>query len=290
MADQRRVLGIDVSKWQGEMNWVQAARAGAWFAFIKATQGTRVVDPMFQRNWNQSRGLVLRGAYHFYEPDQDPQAQAEHFVHTLPADDRGELPLVLDLERGHVTWHDVARFMQRVQELDGREPILYTSPGYVAPMGPPPKPWPLWIAHYHVDQPALPPGWSKWTFWQYSATGPGPQYGAQSKHIDLNVFNGSLEDLIQFAGLEWGKAAWWRCGRLERLGATPATSPGAPEPSGERRVVTAYRLRVRSGPGTEYGIVGVLQRGDVVTVLETKDGWGRIGPGRWIALRYTAPA
>ncbi|NPA26077.1 MAG: SH3 domain-containing protein, partial [Chloroflexi bacterium] len=281
-----RVLGVDVSKWQGEMDWLQAARQGVWFAFIKATQGINIVDPQFRRNWEQSRGLVLRGAYHFYDTAYDPVAQADFFVRALPPHDRGELPMVLDLERGRTTWAHVQRFMDRVQALDGRVPILYTSPGYIAALGPPPKPWPLWIAHYDVPAPSVPRGWDRWTFWQYSATGPGAQYGAKSKYIDLNVFNGSLEDLISFIGMDWGRAAWWRCGRLERVG---GTAP-APEPTGERRVVTAYRLRVRSGPGTQYAIVGILTRGEIVTVYETRNGWGRIGKDRWISLYYTEPA
>ena len=289
-----RVLGVDVSGWQGQINWLKTAQAGAWFAFIKATEGAGGTDSTFARNWANSRGLVLRGAYHFFRTGQDPVEQADHFADVvLGTNDPGELPPVLDLEVDGATWAQVAAFMDRVQARFDREPILYTSKGVTDLMGPPPRTWPLWVANYGVPQPFLPVGWDTWVFWQHTDEGPGAKFGVSSRHIDLNWFNGSLRDLFAFAGMDLPEATWWRMGRLERLLGMGGDVPEQPaEP--ERRRVTVWLLRVRSGPGLGYDTVGLVRKGDVVTVYETRTGdgleWGRIGDQRWIALAYTEPA
>ncbi len=288
-----RVLGVDVSGWQGNITWTKTAKAGAWFAFMKATEGVGGTDSTFDRNWAQSRGLVLRGAYHFFQAGQDPVAQADHFVEVLlGTDDPGELPPVLDLEVDGVTWNQVRAFMERVQERVGREPILYTSKGVTDPMGPPPHQWPLWVANYGVPQPLLPAGWDTWLFWQFTDQGPGDVFGVESRHIDQNWFNGDLPALFALADMDLAQAAWWRVARLERLvGLTGAEPEPAPQP--ERRKVTVWLLRVRSGPGLRYRTVGMLREGDIITVYETRSGdgleWGRIGPSRWVAVAYTQP-
>ena len=90
--------GIDVSSYQGSVDWAQVKGAGLVFAFAKATQGTSQVDPEFATNWSGMRaaGLVC-GAYHFLDADQDPTAQAEHFLATVKLE-AGDLPPVLDIE------------------------------------------------------------------------------------------------------------------------------------------------------------------------------------------------
>ncbi len=289
-----RVLGVDVSGWQGQMDWLKAARAGAWFAFIKASEGVGGTDSTFATNWANSRGLVLRGAYHFYRAGQDPVAQADHFADVvLGTDDPGDLPPVLDLEVDGVTWDDVVAFMDRLQSRVEREPILYTSKGVTDPMGPPPRTWPLWVANYGVPQPYLPQGWDAWLFWQFTDQGPGRQFGAASQRIDQNWFSGSLRDLFTLAGMDTAEAAWWRVGRLERLMGVSTGPDPEPSPEPEQRKVTVWLLRVRSGPGLGYDTVDMLRKGAVVSVYETRAGdgleWGRIGDNRWIALAYTEP-
>ncbi len=289
-----RVLGVDVSGWQGQIDWRKTAQAGAWFAFIKATEGQAGTDRTFARNWANSRGLLLRGAYHFLRAGQDPVAQADHFADVvLGTNDPGELPPVLDVEDAGTTWAQVVAFMDRAQARFGREPILYTSKGVTDAMGPPPRTWPLWVANYGVPQPFLPQGWDSWLFWQYTDQGPGAKFGVSSQNIDLNWFNGSLRDLFALAGMDLPEANWWRLGRLERLLGMSSEVPEQPaEP--ERRRVTVWLLRVRSGPGLKYDTVGMLRKNDLITVYETRAGdgleWGRIGDQRWVALAYTEPA
>ncbi len=264
------LFGVDVSKWQGEIDWTVLANRVS-FAFIKATQGTGYVDPQFQRNWAESRGRVVRGAYHFWHAGLDAEAQARHFLAALEgAGDPGELPPVLDLEMDPVTWAEVQAFMDVVEEGLGRTPILYTSPGFARRLGLPPKTWPLWVAHYNVLRPTLPPGWGAWVFWQYQVATIRPyEWGVQSRRLDMNYFRGGWPQLVRFV-----------------LG-----YDAKPAPEGKQYRVTAWRLNVRSGPGVNFSRVGQLRRGDVVYVDETAmtdrySPWGRIGEERWISLQF----
>ena len=192
------IRGIDVSKYQGTIDWSQVATAGLSFVFIKASQGITSVDPELSANWSgaQTAGL-LRGAYHFYQPGDDPTQQAQHFLATAPSG-IGDLPPVLDIEtagslspaeivQGVATWLDV------VQKATGRAPILYTSPGFWKTLGATQLgAYPLWVAEYGVSSPIVPAGWSRWTFWQYSES--GTVAGIQGA-VDLDLFQGSLEEL-----------------------------------------------------------------------------------------------
>jgi len=269
--------GVDASHWQGEIDWAVLSKRVA-FAFVKATQGLTHVDPQFVKNWHGSRERVIRGAYHFWEPDADPIQQALHFVRVLTVHgdgDTGELPPVLDLERGPTTWDRVQAFMETVEDKLGRTPILYTSPGFARSLGLPPGRdlWPLWVAHYDVPRPSLPPGWTAWVFWQYTVAEIQPEeWGVQSRRLDMNYFQGGWPQLVRFCMGRW-----------------------EPKPSVRTQYrVTAWRLNVRSGPGVNFPRVGQLRRGDVVYVDETAmtdrySPWGHIGEGRWISLQYVEP-
>ena len=92
------IEGIDVSHYQGTIDWSKVAGAGKTFAFIKASDGTVGADPTFAYNWSRARQAGLRrGAYHFFRPITDALQQAQHFLRQL-GDDHGELPPVLDFE------------------------------------------------------------------------------------------------------------------------------------------------------------------------------------------------
>lgn len=197
--------GIDVSHWQGVMEWTKAKQAGVSFAFIKASDGGSAVDSQFANNWKGAKAMgILRGAYHFFRNGADPLAQANLFVRTLGSD-VGELPPVMDFEDADSAPDlPAARiFLDRVQQLTGRKPIIYTGAWYwnakrfdnVAWA----KDFDLWAAAYQMNAPILPLDWQKWTFWQYSGTGLGPTYGALAGDIDLDRFNGTLDDLRAYS-------------------------------------------------------------------------------------------
>jgi lysozyme len=196
------IQGIDVSHFQNTVDWHQVAQAGKQFAFIKATQGLTYVDPQLQTNWPgmKAAGLV-RGAYHFYEPGDDPRQQAEFFLETVKLGP-GDLPPALDVETANgQSASDIVKGLQvwlsTIQQELGVTPLLYTGRTFWNSLGTEAfSGYPLWIAEYGVTIPVLPSGWTTWSFWQFSET--GTVSGIQGS-VDLDVFQGSLEDLRRLA-------------------------------------------------------------------------------------------
>lgn len=189
--------GIDVSHYQGTVDWTAVRQAGCSFAFIKATDGLTVVDPMFQQNWTQAQQAgLLRGAYHFFRANDDPTAQANFFCSTVGSP--GELPPVLDVEINSGVSNSqvisgVQIWLQVVESWAGCKPILYTSPGFWDGLGTSSfGAYPLWVAEYGVSTPKIPSGWESWTFWQYSQSG---TIAGISGNVDLDTFSGTLEEL-----------------------------------------------------------------------------------------------
>jgi len=192
--------------------------AGQRFAFIKASEGERYVDPTFITNWTGARAAgLLRGAYHFFRSNADPGRQADCFINALRATgDMGELPPVIDLETadGQSNQRVISRakaWMDRVQSAFNRRPIIYSGQYFLQehfsePGGNPPtwtRDYPLWVAQYPNRyspgmNPGLPQGWSAWKFWQYSDKG---RVSGILDRVDLDLFNGGLEELYAFAGV-----------------------------------------------------------------------------------------
>lgn len=208
--------GIDVSHWQGTIDWTKVDNAGVTFAFMKATEGTYYTDTQFTTNWAATKKAgILRGAYHFAQPGKSSgAAQARYFVSKVGSfKEAGTLPPVLDLEvTGGLgasalrSW--VSSWLTTTEQLTGRTPILYFSPSF----------WedhlgnstaytryPLWIAHYTTaTQPRVPGGWPTWTFWQRTSSGSVPGI---SGSVDMNRFNGSSAQIAALANMSGGSTA-----------------------------------------------------------------------------------
>ncbi len=215
------VPGIDVSYWNAGIDWPQVRATGQRFIFAKATEGDSYADPTFGDNWRGAKSAgLLRGAYHFFRCNVDPKKQASKFIDYVKSmNDNGELPPILDLETNDGQTKDkviarVKTWLDQVEAAFGRKPIIYSRPIFLQDHfselggGPPSwaKDYPFWVAYYpnvYVEgsQPVLPRGWFQWNFWQYSQT--GHINGIHAK-VDLNVFNGSLDDLYKFAGIDFG--------------------------------------------------------------------------------------
>jgi GH25 family lysozyme M1 (1,4-beta-N-acetylmuramidase) len=208
------VPGIDVSHWQGEIDWASVARDGKRFAFMKATDGVDYVDPTFARNRAEARdnGLAV-GAYHFARPDPrrgDARREARHFVDV--ADPRpGDLLPVLDLEtssgldrRGVTRW--ARTWVHAVRRLTGVTPLVYTSPyGWATRTGDTRllarDGAPLWVAHWGVSSPTLPAdGWAGrgWVVWQHTATGHVPGIRGD---VDLDRIAGTRLGVVKIRRL-----------------------------------------------------------------------------------------
>lgn len=213
------VPGIDVSYWNAGIDWPKVRATGQRFVFAKATEGDFYADPTFPANWSGAKAAgLLRGAYHFFRPNVDGRKQAKKFIDYIKSTkDNGELPPALDLEThdGQTNARIIARakdWLDEVEAAFGKKPIIYSGQYFLqdhfseAGGGPPAwaKEYPLWLAQYpnvYMDgqQPYLPRGWFKWTFWQYSEKG---RLNGINANVDLNVFNGTLEELYKFAGAQ----------------------------------------------------------------------------------------
>lgn len=201
------VHGIDVSHHQGSINWELLRNSATIsnfpvaFVFIKATEGSDIVDSQFRKNFAEARKFgIMRGAYHFYRTTTTAKQQAEHFIRNvelLP----GDLPPVLDVEihpQGISTEdfrQGILEWMARVEQHYGVRPILYTYHSFRQQYMNDPvfDLYPYWIAHYHVDSVRYK---GSWAFWQHSDRGILP--GIKEK-VDLNVFRGTYEELCQLA-------------------------------------------------------------------------------------------
>jgi lysozyme len=201
------IPGIDVSKWQGQIDWHRVSTTGVRFCFIKATEGTGHTDPSFVFNWQSARDAgILRGAYHYFHPRQDARVQAHALFQSL-AGDLGELPPALDVESAELTGSpllaSLSVFLNEWQDLSGRPALIYTSPGFWNSYATPyPPEWParhsLWVAHYGVGRPTIPYPWLNFSFWQFTDRGEVAgitRFPARRPKVDLNWFNGSQNEL-----------------------------------------------------------------------------------------------
>jgi GH25 family lysozyme M1 (1,4-beta-N-acetylmuramidase) len=204
------VYGVDVSGYQGSnINWSSVKAAGRVFAFAKATEGTGFIDSSFAHNWPGMRNAgVLRGAYHFFRPGTDGAAQGDYFVDQINAQGglaAGDLPPVADVEvSDNVSAATViARlhaFLDRVQARTGRVPLIYSANFFWGDyLGNPDfSGYPLWVANYGPSCPYLPNAFGDWKFWQYSDN--VTVSGITSGGVDGDMFNGTLDELIAWAG------------------------------------------------------------------------------------------
>jgi len=217
-------LGIDCSHWQDDkstaqkMDFKKAAASGAYFVFVKVSE-RGAIDLDFEYNWKAAKAAgLLRGGYHFLRWDLPALTQARLFCGCLEGD-VGELPPVADFEAppaGSLYPSNalLLQFLEEVERILNRRPMIYTSPGFWRAYGnnkttkKPDSYWsiyPLWIAHYGVKDPLIPAPWQTWTFWQYTNAGDGSKFGAESKGIDLNLFNGSIDELYALVDKTNGK-------------------------------------------------------------------------------------
>lgn len=193
------VHGVDVSRWQGEIDWQRLRGQGANFVYIKATDGGDHLDPMFKKNWRGAHEAGLkRGAYHFFYWCRTGGEQADWFIRNVPKV-KGALPPVIDVE-----WNGESRckkrpsratvlekmkvFMEKLEAHYGQRPIIYTAPDFYRDnLKGEFLDYPFWLRSVAAHPSKVYPG-RDWVFWQYS--GSGLSHGVSGR-IDLNVFHGS---------------------------------------------------------------------------------------------------
>ena len=196
------LLGIDVSHYQGVIDWPKVAAAGVKFVFIKATDGATLADPMAKTNASGAAAAGLPfGFYHFWRPTDDWRAQADFFLSVIddvaPLANAGVLPSVLDIEVGSLSEDNQGDALSWVKAAPGQIAIVYVSPSYARFNLTDPAwiQYPLWSAHYtELPQPNT-DKWPTWMFWQRQGNGTIPGI---STPVDIDWFNGSdFQKLIQ---------------------------------------------------------------------------------------------
>lgn len=191
-----KVQGIDVSKYQSDIDWYQMKAHEVRFAFIKATEGEKLIDKNFQKNWNRAKESgVARGAYHFYRPNVNWKIQARNFISQVKLE-KGDLPPVLDIELVHHSNQlylllEIRKWLEVVEKHYGIRPIVYTYENYYNRfLQNEFRHYNLWIAKYNHASPQLEDG-ARWEFWQYSES--GVLKGIDEK-VDLNCFYGTEQE------------------------------------------------------------------------------------------------
>ncbi len=198
------VKGVDVSHYQGEIDWQALRAGGVRFAYIKATEGANLRDPRFAENWRGSREAgIPHGAYHFFSPCKLGAEQAANFAGAVPVGEQS-LPHALDVEQmgacssGPAVADPVAEivaFLDAAEKRFGSRPLIYTSPEFYATylndvrLGSER----FWLRSLHW----LPRfGSRRWTLWQYHNRGRRPGIDGP---VDLNAFNGPAAEFEKFA-------------------------------------------------------------------------------------------
>jgi lysozyme len=197
--------GIDVSNWQGEIDWHTVAKSGVRFAYIKATEGATYQDPRFGTNRaGATEAGIAAGAYHYLRTTSTIPDQVQNFVNIVHALLPGDLPPALDIEDpkqwSGKTRTEIAAFalswLDGIEEHLGTTPIIYLSPSFAESFLDPASAqlaaYPLWVAHWNAEQPRIPEPWQRAQFWQHSSTGRVP--GIHEK-VDLDWFTGEDADL-----------------------------------------------------------------------------------------------
>jgi lysozyme len=206
-ADGPTVYGIDVSRFQGDINWQLVAGSGVKYAYIQISRSLTDIDVKFPYNWAQAKANgILRGAYQRFQPGMDVIGQAKLFLDKLGPFQPGDLPPMLDVEDANglnatQIAAAVKQWIDYVEPRVGVKPIIYTGFYFWRDSvgGANFSQYPLWIANYSATCPLVPPTWTRWAFHQYSSTAMIP--GITANTVDVNKFNGTLADLKALGAL-----------------------------------------------------------------------------------------
>ena len=202
-AARYEVRGIDVSSYQGDIDWPTIAQQDVDFAYVKATEGSSFIDRRFEANLRGAReaGLLV-GAYHFFSFESSGRAQAAHVLATVP-DDEDLLPVAIDVESygsfkarppDAATVRTELSALVETLRTHGTEPVIYaTQSGYDRYIADGFPDTPIWIRSVYVP-PSMSDG-RAWTFWQYSHRDRLEGYDGDEAFVDMNVFHGDLDDL-----------------------------------------------------------------------------------------------
>lgn len=195
-----KVFGIDVSHYQGSINWqvlkANNAEFPLHFIFVRATAGSNSADTRFRENWAAAKKHgYLRGAYHYYRPNENSLKQAEHFIKRVKLA-KGDLPPVLDIEKIpdeqsiDSLKSGLKRWLQKVEGHYHMKPIIYSGESFYTDfLKKEFEGYDLWIANYSFFEEEIR---KEWLFWQFTDKAELP---GLSGHVDVNIYNGTIDEL-----------------------------------------------------------------------------------------------
>ncbi|NGY37473.1 glycoside hydrolase family 25 protein [Flavobacterium sp. XN-5] len=201
-----KAVGIDVSEYQGRIKWADVdtieSKYPLRFVFIRATVGKDRLDKKFEKNWlGAKENKLIRGAYHYYRPNENSIEQAELFIKTVSLG-KGDLPPVLDIEKLPENQSverlkiGLKRWLKRVEDHYKVKPIIYTGESYYDDfLKEEFSDYLFWIANYNFYRESME---EDWLFWQFTEKAGVP--GIKG-NVDVNIYNGDLQQL-QFITVE----------------------------------------------------------------------------------------
>ena len=201
-----KVVGIDLSEYQGEVNWPEVnaieEKFPIQFVFVRATVGNDRVDKAFDKNWLGAKDRkIIRGAYHYYRPNENSLEQAALYIKTVRLY-KGDLPPVLDIEKLPENQSvarlkiGLRRWLEAVEAHYKVKPIIYTGEKYYDDfLKEEFSDYLFWIANYNFYREKMK---EDWLFWQFTEKGSVPGIIG---NVDVNIYNGDLQQL-QFITVE----------------------------------------------------------------------------------------
>lgn len=193
-------IGLDVSEYQGKIRWTYVDtlenKYPLHFVFIRATVGKDRKDRQFDKNWlGAKENKMIRGAYHYYRPNENSIEQAELFIKTVTLQ-KGDLPPVLDIEKLPKNQSienlklGLKRWLNAVESHYGVKPIIYTGERYYDDfLKEEFNDYLFWIANYNFYREEIA---GDWLFWQFTEKASVP--GIKG-NVDINIYNGDLQQL-----------------------------------------------------------------------------------------------
>lgn len=211
-AEKYEVKGVDVSEYQGEIDWDKIKSQGIDFAFIKATEGSTSKDNYFDTNFSKLKQMedMLVGCYHFFSFETKGEEQAQNYINVVGnvENDNSLIIPIVDIEyysyykkaKPSKEWvlEELQNLLNKMEEEYRLKPIIYTTMefynDYIKGNF---EEYDLWIRDI-VFNPSLNLENRKWEFWQYTGKGRLDGYKGEEKFIDLNVFNGSKSEFEEY--------------------------------------------------------------------------------------------
>ncbi len=194
------IRGVDLSHYQGNIDWTVLSEQGIDFAYIKATEGSSHEDSQFQKNWSEASATDLRiGAYHFFSFESSGLTQAENYISKVcevdnmlpPAVDVEPYGQYVELASDNTTVLENLRlWLQTIENYYGVKPIIYTTQAYYDTIQSHFSEYDIWIRSVFT----APSKKISWKIWQYSNRMRVDGYYGDERYIDMNAFSGTKEE------------------------------------------------------------------------------------------------